>query len=71
MNVNGKIDLIEVTYKFDEDCKKKIIKAMDELKIRKASVVTWDEEGEIRENDKVIKIYPLLKWLLSVNYLNF
>jgi predicted AAA+ superfamily ATPase len=61
----NKIELIEVTYEFDEERKKKLIKAMEELKLEESLCITWDEEDEIKEKGKKIKLIPLWKWLLK------
>ena len=60
-----KIQLIEVAYEFDEEHKKKLIKAMDELKLKESLCITWDEEDEVEEKGKKIKLVPLWKWLLK------
>ena len=59
------IKLFEVSYYLDESHIKKVIEAMEELKLKEATIITWDEEGEIIENDRKIKILPLWKWLLK------
>jgi len=60
----NKIELIEVCYEFDEEHKKKLIKAMKELNLKESLCITWDEEGEIEEKGFKIKLVPLWKWLL-------
>ena len=61
----NKIELIEVCYEFDEDHKKKLIKAMNELKLKESFCITWDEEEIIEEKGKKIMLIPLWKWLLN------
>jgi predicted AAA+ superfamily ATPase len=61
----NKIQLIEVAYEFDEEHKKKLMKAMDELKLKESICITWDEEDEVGEKGKKIKLIPLWKWLLK------
>jgi predicted AAA+ superfamily ATPase len=61
----NKIQLIEVAYEFDEEHKKKLMKAMDELKLKESICITWDEENEVGEKGKKIKLIPLWKWLLK------
>jgi hypothetical protein len=39
-------------------------KAMDQLGIREAQLITWDEEGEWISGDQVVHILPLWKFLL-------
>jgi len=41
-----------------------LIKAAEELKTSKLTIVTWDEEKEITEAGFEITIIPLYKWLL-------
>ena len=61
----NKIELIEVCYEFDEEHKKKLIKAMKELNLKESLCITWDEEDEIEEKGFKIKLVPLWKWLLD------
>ena len=60
----NKIELIEVCYEFDEEHKKKLIKAMKELSLKESLCITWDEEDVIEEKGFKIKLIPLWKWLL-------
>jgi len=60
----NKIELIEVCYEFDEEHKKKLIKAMKELNLKESFCITWDEEDEIEEKGFKIKLIPLWKWLI-------
>ena len=62
--------LIQVCYSLEDlETKKReirgLIKASDELKCRNLLIITWDEEKEIKEKNKLIKVVPLWKWLLS------
>jgi hypothetical protein len=62
--------LIQVCYSLEDlETRKReirgLIKASDELKCRNLLVITWDEEEEINERNKIIKVVPLWKWLLS------
>ena len=61
-----KLELIEVCYEFDEEHKKKLIKAMKELGLKESLCITWDEEEVIEEKGFRIKLVPLWKWLLGV-----
>ena len=61
----NKLELIEVCYEFDEEHKKKLIKAMKELNLKESLCITWDEEDEIEEKGFKIKLVPLWKWLLD------
>ena len=42
-----------------------LIKAMDELKLKKAIILTDDTEEEIASGEKVIRVRPVYKWLLE------
>jgi len=42
-----------------------LIKAMDELKLKSALILTEDTEEEISLKGKVIKVKPIYKWLLQ------
>jgi len=62
--------LIQVCYSLEDYNTKKreiksLLKASKELKCKNLLIISWDEETEIKENNLVIKIYPLWKWLLS------
>ena len=62
--------LIQVCYSLEDYNTKKreiksLLKAGKELKCKNLLIISWDEETEIKENNLVIKIYPLWKWLLS------
>jgi predicted AAA+ superfamily ATPase len=56
--------IIEVTYDPDREHVKKMIRALDELKIRKGLIITWDQEDVLEKDGKKIEIQPLWKWLL-------
>lgn len=62
---NNSIKLIEVTYKVDEEHISKVKKALEFLKIREGTIITWDEENEIIYNNRKITIIPLWRWLLN------
>jgi predicted AAA+ superfamily ATPase len=59
------INLIEVTYELDQEHVNKVFKALNELNLKEGLIITWDDEDEIRRNNKIIKVIPLWKWLLS------
>jgi len=42
-----------------------LLKAMDELKLKTALILTEDDEEEIASGDKVITVKPVYKWLLE------
>ncbi len=60
------IEIIEVCYVFDEEHKRKLICAMEELNLEECVCITWDEEEKIEEKNKKILLIPLWKWLISV-----
>ena len=43
-----------------------LIKAMDELKLKTALILTEDTEEEIALEGKVVVVKPIYKWLLGV-----
>jgi hypothetical protein len=45
---------------------KSLLKAMEEFKLKEASVITEDYESEEEIKDKKIKFLPLWKWLLNI-----
>lgn len=62
---DAKLELIEVAYELDEEHINKVKKAMNELNLKKALIVTWDEEENIAVDDKEIRATPLWKFVLS------
>ncbi len=64
--------LIQVCYSLEnEETRKReiksLIKASEELKCNNLLIISWDEEEEIKEKGKTIKVIPLWKWLLDEN----
>ncbi len=62
--------LIQVCYSLEnEETRKReikgLLKASKELKCNNLLIITWDEEDEIKQENKLIKVIPLWKWLLS------
>ena len=62
--------LIQVCYSLeDEETRKReikgLIKASKELKCNNLLIISWDEEDEIKEKGKNIKVVPLWRWLLK------
>ena len=55
---------------YEEDTKKREIKgikdAMNKYNLKEGLILTQDEEYEIKEDNKIIKVIPVWKWLLSV-----
>lgn len=45
-----------------------LIKAMDELKLKTALILTEDTEEEIRQEGKVIIVKPIYKWPMEFEY---
>ena len=68
---NGKVkELIQVCWDIDKKETKErevnaLIKAADEFRLKKGTVITKDFEGEEKINGVKIKFVPLWKWLLA------
>lgn len=63
------VELIQVAYEADNtDVEKREIKALveasQELNVSNLTVLTWDEEREVKKDGETIKFKPLWKWLL-------
>ena len=63
------ISLIQVTDNLDSEKTEQrevdaLVRAMDELKLKKALILTEDAEKEIRLKGKIIMVQPIYKWLL-------
>lgn len=61
--------LIQVSYSLEDSKTRKreiksLINASEELNCKNLLIITWDEEEEIKEKGKKIKVVPLWKWLL-------
>jgi len=63
---NNRKFLIEVTYDLDGAHINKVLDAMNELKIKEATIITWDYEDVLKKNNLQIKCVPLWNWLLNV-----
>ncbi len=57
--------LVEVCFDQDIDHEKKLVKGMKELKLKKATIITWNYEDEKRIDQYQIHYVPLWKWLLN------
>lgn len=62
-------ELIQVVYQTNDDIvlvreTKALLEASQELAVETLTVVTWDEEKEIKKGGKTIHCIPLWKWLL-------
>jgi hypothetical protein len=62
---DNKLELIEVTYKLDGEHIKKVRRAMEELNLKRALIITWDEEDVVVEDNREIKVMPLWKLLVQ------
>jgi predicted AAA+ superfamily ATPase len=65
----GKPNLINVSYTFETPSTRAreitgLMEAMDYFSLDEGLILTAEIEEEIKENDKIIKIVPLWKWLL-------
>lgn len=63
-------DLIQVCYDIDDFKTKErelkgLIKASEELKCDNLTILTWEYEGEEKFRKKIIKFFPIWKWLLE------
>jgi predicted AAA+ superfamily ATPase len=63
-----KLELYEVCYELDQEHVNKVLKALDELDLKKGMIITWDDEDLIEKNGKRIKVVPLWKWLLGCSF---
>jgi len=64
------VELIQVAYEINNyDTEQREVKALleasQELNISNLTILTWNEEREVKKDSKVIKFQPLWKWLLS------
>ncbi len=58
--------LIEVTHTPEPEHVRKVKEALHELKLKKATIITLNEEERIEEKELNIEITPLWKWLLGM-----
>jgi predicted AAA+ superfamily ATPase len=66
------IELIQVCYEaINSDVEQREIRALleagGELKVKKLTVLTWDEKRETKKESNVIQFKPLWEWLLEKN----
>ena len=64
-NIN--LSLIEATYEIDEEHYKKVFRALNELKLKKGIIVSWDTEDSVKKNSLTIEVVPAWKFLLMIN----
>lgn len=63
-------ELIQVCYEsinsdIEQRETKALLEASDELRVKKLTVLTWDEKREIKKEDSAIHFRPLWEWLLE------
>ena len=63
-------ELIQVSYDLrnpdvEQRETKALFEASDELKVKKLTVLTWDEKREVKKDGNVIQLKPLWEWLLE------
>lgn len=64
------IELVQVCYDLtnpdvEQRETKALFEASEELKVKKLTVLTWDEKREVKKDDNVIQLKPLWEWLLE------
>jgi len=61
--------LIQVTYALTPENKKReirsLLKASRELNCKNLLMITWDQEEDLKEGNKKIKVTQLWKWLIE------
>jgi uncharacterized protein len=64
-------EAIQVTYELNEKNKERetagLIEALNKFKLNQGAIITFDQEEEIKIENKKIKIMPVWKWLLEAN----
>lgn len=63
-------ELVQVAYQVDNvDTERRemraLLEAAEELKTSKLTLVTWNEKREIKKGDTIIRVVPLVDWLLE------
>lgn len=62
-------ELIQVCYNINKDNRKReingLLEAMEEFKLKKGIILTYDQEEEIKIENKKIRVIPAWKWMLS------
>lgn len=64
------IELVQICYDLtnpdvEQRETKALFEASEELKVKKLTVLTWDEKREVKKDDNVIQLKPLWEWLLQ------
>ena len=62
-------DAIQVCYSLDENNRERevegLLEAMNKLKLKEGLILTREQEDEIRNKDKKIKIMPVWRWMIE------
>jgi predicted AAA+ superfamily ATPase len=63
-------ELIQVCYEsissdVEQRETKALVEASDELKVKKLTVLTWDEKRTVKKDNVTIEFRPLWEWLLE------
>ena len=58
------IKLIEVAYELDQEHIRKVLRAMDEVRVKGALILTWDQEDTLERDGRKVQVEPLWRWLL-------
>lgn len=63
-------ELLQVSYQTgDADIEQREVKglleASEELKVKKLTILTWDEEKQVQKNGRTVNFTPLWKWLME------
>lgn len=68
-------ELIQVSYQTsnvntEQREMKSLLEASEELKPERLTILTWDEEKQVRKNKRTIHFVPVWRWLLSPSHPN-
>ncbi len=63
------VEAIQVCYNLNEDNKDReirgLIETMEKFRLKESLILTYDQEDELKVNNKKIKVLPVWRWLLS------
>lgn len=63
-------EAVQVCYDLNDDNKDReihgLIEAMNKFKLKEGTIITYEQEEEIKTSGKTIKVVPALKWLLKL-----
>lgn len=66
---SGVIEAVQACYQFNKENKEReiagLLGAMEEFKLTKGYILTYEQEDEINVGNKLIKILPIWKWMLQ------